>query len=91
MDTATYLKTHKFRPHRMGNYGLFGLTLLGIHSVISVKNIPELENHIWKFVSFPGPSDYVATYMNEKGRYYTFNFRDPNIYSNTTRLEEYDD
>lgn len=90
MDTATYLKTHKFRPHHMGNYALFGLTNMGCQSIISVKNIPELENHIWKFVSFPGKSDYVATYINEEGHYHTFNFRDDNIYNNTTRLEQFD-
>ena len=90
MDTATYLKTHKFRPHSMGNYGLFGLSLLGINSIISVKNIPELENHIWMFVSFPGRSDYVGTYINEEGFTRDINFRDMEIYNNTTRLEECD-
>ncbi len=91
MDATTYLNTHKFRPHSMGNYGLFGLNFFGSHSIISVKNIPGLENHIWKFVSFPGPSDYVATYINEEGAQYIFNFNDPKISDNITRLEEYND
>jgi hypothetical protein len=89
MDTAKYLKTHRFRPHQLGKYGLFGLTLLGTNSIISVQGI-GLDGHIWMFNSFPGQSDYVATYTNEEGDQHTFNFKDPYIYDNTTRLEECD-
>ena len=95
MDTPTYLKTHKFRPHSEGNYALFGINTFGCSSVINVRDTDReaagLQQHIWKFHSFPGASDYVATYINEEGSRHTFDFRDPITYSNTTRLEEYEE
>jgi hypothetical protein len=95
MNTSTYLKTHKFRPHSEGNYALFGLTMFGCSSIITVHDTEReaagLPQHIWQFFSFPDASDYVATYINEEGQYHTFDFRDPKIYNSTTRLEEYDE
>ena len=95
MDTPTYLKTHKFRPHSEGNYALFGINTLGCNSIITNRDAEReaagLPQHIWKFHSFPGASDYVATYINEQGQRQTFDFRDALTYSNTTRLEEYYD
>lgn len=89
MDTAN---KHKFRPHPMGNYALFGLTTLGCHSVITVHDQEReqagLPQHIWVFQSFPTSSDYLATYINEEGTRRTFDFNDKNIYNSTTRLEE---
>jgi hypothetical protein len=95
MDIPTYLKTRKFRPHHMGNYALFGINTFGCSSIINVRDTEReaagLPQHIWKFHSFPSASDYVATYINEEGSRHTFDFRDSNIYNNTTRLEEYDE
>jgi hypothetical protein len=96
MDSIpTYLKTHKFHPCHMGNCALFGLNTFGCNSIITVRDVEReaagLPNHIWKFIGFPTPSNLVADYINEEGDSRVFDFRDPDIYNNTTSLEECED
>ena len=89
MNNSTSRSGPQFLPSPYGNYGLFGLKMLGTSSIIHVRGV-GLDGQIWTFKSFPGPFDYIATYTNEAGEQHTFDFNDPHIYDNTMRLETLD-
>ena len=76
---SNYLATHKFEPHAMGNYGKYGLNLIGCDSIISCLG------DIWKFYAFKtGSND--AIYVNKNG---TILIMDPSEVDYTiTRLQE---
>jgi hypothetical protein len=80
-----YLKTHKFRKHSSGNYGMYGLNFTGSNVVIKMKG------DIWKFLCWKTGTE-NATFVNANNKQYTFDPR--NIYySNDTndimRMEEH--
>ncbi len=76
-DITSYLSSHTFMPHHMGNYGNYGLNMLGTNSII------EYKNDIWKFYAFSG--DY-AYYYNKEGKQLILESR--NMPEGITRLEE---
>lgn len=81
----TYLQTHKFRPHKSGNYGLFGLNMFGCDSTISYTEIDGSVD-IWRFLYFKNSSN-DAVYINTSGIHRTFVLDDPKIASRAIRLD----
>lgn len=82
----TYIKTHKFRPHSGGNYGLFGINMFGCDSTIRyTENDGSID--IWRFLYFTAGSN-DAIYINGSGVRRKFNLNDQNIASRVLRLEE---
>jgi hypothetical protein len=76
---SQYLSNHTFVPHSMGNYGNYGLNMLGTDSII------DYNNDIWKFYAFLPHSD-NAIYYNKNGTSLILNSR--NMPDGITRLEE---
>jgi hypothetical protein len=63
--SINYLKSHTFKKHKSGNYGMYGLNFLGGDPVI------KIDGDLWKFLWWETGSD-KATFINAKGIYYTF-------------------
>ena len=78
-NIPTYLSTHTFIPHHMGDYANYGLNMLGANSIINYNN----DN--WKFYAFEGCSD-NAIYYNKAGVQLILNTR--NMPAGITRMEE---
>jgi hypothetical protein len=78
-DIHTYLSTHTFIPHSMGNYGNYGLNMLGTDSII------EYQNDIWKFYAFQGGSN-DAIYYNKNNNMIVLN--SVNMPEGITRMEK---
>ncbi len=78
-DIPTYLSTHIFIPHSMGNYGNYGLNLFGCNSII------EYNNDIWMFYALKGSSN-DAIYYNKNGTELILNSYD--MPEGITRMEE---
>jgi hypothetical protein len=57
---STYLSTHTFVHHEMGNYANYGLNMFGCDSII------DYNNDIWKFYAFQAGTD-NAIYYNKNG------------------------
>jgi hypothetical protein len=78
---STYLNTHKFKPHSMGNYALYGLNTFGCESII------DFYNDIWKFYAFEVGNN-NAIYINKSGHSFLLNTFSNHSQLNITRLEE---
>jgi hypothetical protein len=78
-DITSYLSTHTFIPHHMGDYANYGLNMLGTDSII------EYQNDIWKFYAFQSNSN-NAIYYNNKGVVLILNTY--NMPQGITRMEE---
>jgi hypothetical protein len=76
---SQYLSNHTFVPHSMGNYGNYGLNMLGCDSII------DYNNNIWKFYAFLGGSNH-AIYYNKNGTELILNTND--MPEGVIRLEE---
>jgi hypothetical protein len=80
-----YLKTRIFKPHKNGNYGMYGLNFLGTRPLI------QMQGDIWHFLWWETGTN-NATFINSNGVK-----RNINIYSeyysnnrdNIIRMEEY--
>ena len=79
-DITSYLSTHAFIPHHMGDYANYGLNMLGTNSIINYNN----DN--WKFYAFEVCSD-NAIYYNKAGVKLILNTR--NMPIGITRMEEH--
>lgn len=79
MSIPTYLSTHTFVPHEMGNWGNYGLNIFGCDSIINYNN------DIWKFYAFQACSD-NAIYYNKDGKELILNSR--NMPENVTRMQQ---
>ena len=79
-DITSYLSTHTFIPHHMGNYANYGLNMFGTDSII------EYQNDIWKFYAFQSNSN-NAIYYNNTGVCLILNTR--NMPQGITRMEEH--
>jgi hypothetical protein len=78
-DISTYLSTHTFIPHSMGNYGNYGLNMLGTDSII------QYNNDIWMFYAFQTGNN-NAIYYNKNNNMIVLNAL--NMPEGITRLEE---
>jgi hypothetical protein len=67
-----YLHTHKFKEHPNGNYALYGLALLGCHSII------QYDNDIWMFYAYESGTN-NAIYYNKDRKPITLNMWSPEI------------
>ncbi len=76
-DAINYLKNHTFVPHKMGNYGRYGLNMFGGDSII------QYNNQLWKFIWLISNSN-NAVYVNKNGEKYILEDYDKNI----TRMQE---
>ncbi len=79
-DIISYLSTHTFTPHHMGNYANYGLNMFGSDSVINYNN------DIWKFYAFQTGNN-NAIYYNKAGVELILNSR--NMPQGITRMEEH--
>ena len=79
------IKTHKFRPHQGGDYGLFGLNMFGSDSTINYTEIDGSVD-IWRFIYYTvGSND--AVYINACAVKRKFDLNDKNIFQRAVRLE----
>jgi hypothetical protein len=60
MDINTFLNTHEFEPHEMGNYELYGLNMFGCNSII------KYNDKIWRFYNFENSTAIYETYNRER-------------------------
>lgn len=80
-----YLKTHRFKKHSSGNYGMYGLNFLGADPVI------QMNGTIWKFLYWRPNTEY-AIFVNANGCQYKFRPKDVYYSDNRNdiiRMEEY--
>jgi hypothetical protein len=75
-SAINYLKSNSFEPHQHGNYGLYGLNLLGCDSTI------KFENDIWHFLYF---KENIAVYTNVHGQHLLLDTIKPT--DNITRMQ----
>jgi len=64
-EAVEYLKKHVFVPHKMGNWGTYGLHFLGARSVI------QMNGKLWKFLYWSGKNE-EATFINADSDIITF-------------------
>jgi hypothetical protein len=60
MDINTFLNTHEFEPHEMGNYALYGLNMFGCNSII------KYNDKIWRFYAFDNSQAIYETLNRER-------------------------
>ncbi len=80
-----YLKTHIFKPHKSGNYGMYGLNFLGSKPVI------QMNGDIWQFLWWETGTQ-NATFINSNGIKHNIDLYSVYYSShrhNIIRMEEY--